>query len=141
MILNFANKIFTLSLYTVYLYGAIREIDHTLDDCRQNGIKSERPESCSFHEGFNDISNKYATCITNKILSEDMELTPSTKFKNISSVLYNLTRNIGTQHRVHTAGYLDVTCMTLVVWYKSFVNTWYEFWYQPGMEQEDTYDK
>lgn len=91
LILSLADKIFTLSFQTVYIYGAIHKIDHTLDKCRQNGIKSERPESCSCHEGFNNISNKYATRIANKIVSEGMELTPSTEFKNISSVFYNLT--------------------------------------------------
>lgn len=53
-------------------------------------IKCERPELCSFHEDFNNISNQYATHITNKISSEDMELTTFIEFKNISTILHNL---------------------------------------------------
>lgn len=64
--------------------------------------KCERPELCSFHEDFYNISNQYATHITNKILSEDMELTTFIEFKNISTILHNLPAETYVPNKEHT---------------------------------------
>lgn len=99
-------------------------------------IKYERPELCSFNEDFNNISNQQATHIINKkILSENIEPTTSIKFKNIITILHDpTTQTYVLNIEPYTAGYQDITWHEPYNTYKSFVSTWYEFWYQLDME-------